>query len=401
MTDQIYSPDGEAASWVLDLAQIRMAGQGTIPGRGNLAAAEERMSAYGVEVADHVRNMTPTGHRVLRAAAVRFAMEGGSPERVAQRLTEFRRQYGIEHRDASTGAMSLGTFTPTQFWLDRFALFRSNAAPIIADTTKLPLPPTGMTVDVPTVQTGLGATVQSSENSSAGGTTSPSVTYAAAAVQTATSQQYVSQQVLDRTGPGISYDEWHARQAAREIATAEELKLAASIVTGAQVVTDNTASAAYSAASFWQDVANAAQLVIKAPPPALRPTRAYAGASYMYAVMAQFGTDGRPVFLPMGGTRGGDNTGSDANWTGYQVMGSDVYLDDNLSGPSAGYGYVLVGDPEGSIIFMEADPIVDVYPETAAATLTASVNARQYFAYSILYPTGWAAIKGSAYPATF
>ena len=399
MADQpsIYSPEGDAASWVLDLASLRMAEHNCVPGRGDLAAAQRRMGAYGEEIRNHVLAGDRFGRRVLRAFRQREAMTGATSEQVVRRAHEWVQ--GMERRDASTALASLGTFTPPEYWLEKFAEYRSNAAPILAAATKAPLPATGMTVDVPAVQTGLGAALQPAENTSASYTT-PSVTYATAAVGTYTSQQFVSQQVLDRVGPGIAYDEWHARQAAREIASAFETVVVASIVAGAQAVTDN-ASANFSCISLWADVAYASQLVIKAPPPALRPTHLFGGAGTLYGFMAQVDNDGRPIWAPQGNTQGGANNDDDEGWTGLQIMGSDVYLDDNLSGPSSGYAYLILGAPKAALLVLEADPVVDVFPETQAATLTASVNARQYAACSILYPTGFAAISGAFYPTAF
>src|ERR1700677_898338 len=297
----IYSPEGDAASWVLDLAAIRTAGLNKLPGRGNLAQAEERMAAYGEEIRRHVLEGDKFGRRVLRAFRQREAMTGATPERVEQRAREWVQ--GMERRDASTGLTSLGTFTPPEFWLEKFAIYRSQAAPILAYATKAPLPASGMTVDVPNVQTGVGAIEQAGENTSASGGYSPSVTYASAAVGTYTSGQQVSQQVIDRMGPGVAYDEWHARQAARQIATQFETVLCASIVAGAQAVSRNS-SATFNVANLFNDVANASQLVLNAEPPALRPTHIFGNAGTMYGFMAQVTTTGQPIWQVQGNTQG-------------------------------------------------------------------------------------------------
>lgn len=400
MADQpsIYSPEGDAASWVLDLTSLRMAEHNLVPGRGNLAEAQERMAAYGEEIRAHVLAGDRFGRRVLRAFRQREAMTGATSEQVVRRAHEWVQ--GMERRDASTALASLGTFTPPEYWLEKFAEYRSNAAPILAAATKAPLPPTGMTIDVPTVSLGVGAQKQNGENTSASGGYSPSVTYASAAVGTYTSGQQVSQQVLDRMGPGIAYDHWHAMQAARQIATAFEAVLCASIVSGAQLVTRN-ASATFNVASLFSDIANASQLVLNAYPPALRATHIFGNAGTTYGFMAQTSTTGQPLWQVQGNTQGGANNEDNEGFTGYQIMGSDVYFDDNTGGPSASYSYFLVGAPKASLLVLESDPIVDVYPEYNPAALQAWVNARQYAAYSILYPTGWAAVGGTFYPTAY
>jgi hypothetical protein len=94
------------------------------------------------------------------------------------------------------------------------------------------------------------------------------------------------------------------------------------------------------------------------------------------------------------------NDGPLEAYSGYQVMGSNVWFDDNLGGPSSGYGYALLGDPD-TLFALESDPVVDVYPEYNPAALEAWVNCRLYAAFSVLYPTGWCAIGGTFYPSSF
>jgi hypothetical protein len=398
---EIYSPDGEGvgSSWVIDLAVIRTSAHNTVPNRqGGLSEANYRMQRHGEQLRDRVK---AGDMRVLRNYRQKLSVSGYMPYEADRLVADFRDQLvNQEYRDSSTSSISLGTFTPPQYWLDQFALYRSNAAPCLAAATHAPLPATGMTVDVPANLQPIGAKKQSAENASATGTGTPSAVYQSAAVETYTSQQFVSQQTIDRIGPGIAYDQWHARQAAREIGAAFEADLLTAVVATSQKIT-NTASASFSNGTFWGDVANASQLILKAPPPAIRATHVFAPAGTLYGFMGQIDSESRPVWIPQGQTAGGPNVGELEGWTGYQMMGSNVYFDDNLPLPSAAYATVLVGAPHDSLLVMEADPIVDVYPETLALTLTASVNVRQYAAYSILFPTGFASITGPFYPLAF
>jgi hypothetical protein len=257
-----------------------------------------------------------------------------------------------------------------------------------------------MTVDVPAITQGVGAVQQQGENTSASAGVSSSATYATAPVLTFTTGQWVSQQVLDRTGPGIAYDAWHAAQAARELTSAFDGAVAKAIIVGAQLVADN-ASSTFNVGTLYGDVANASQLVLNSPPPAIRPTHIFIPGGTGYGFMSQVNSTGQPIWSPLGNVRGGTQVGPTEGWSGYQIMGSDVYFDDNMGSPSAGYANIIVGAPADALLVMEADPIVDVYPEAGAISLTAWIDVREYAAFAILYPTGFAVVNGGFYKSAF
>lgn len=284
LKDNPYSPDRDAASWVLDLAAIRMAdpiwsgGLNWSPPNGvDVAAAQRRMARYGQHLRAHLQNGPgdPVGDRVLRARQTQLTGQGYLKHDVERLMHDFRRQaLGMsETRDSSTSAASLGALTPTVYYLEQYALYRTNAAPVLAAAKKAPLPPTGMEVDIPLISAPLGAKDQGSDNTNATGS-DPSATFSKAPVKTFVSGSLVSQQVIDRTGPGVSYDQVHAAQAAREIGTQFETEVLAAVVAAAQTVTDS-ASAGYQISKLWDDVAEAASLTLGTAGTALQSTHIY------------------------------------------------------------------------------------------------------------------------------
>jgi HK97 family phage major capsid protein len=306
---------------------------------------------------------------------------------------------GMEQRDSSTGSGSLGTLVPPVFILERFQLFRTAASPVASQAGQAELPRTGMTAQVPTFASGVSMAVQSGENTSIG-TSSPTAAYATANVETIAGAVEVSQQYLDRVGPGVTGDEIIAAQAAREAATQLDALAITAVLANATTITN---SGSPSVAALFADVGKASAAIATTEGTRLHPSHVMLPSANAEWFMAQTDTDGRPVWMPSAAAtlaRVGQVNTRDEGYSGYDISGKMVFADDNLpAGPSPTYSTVLVGDLPNGLLVMTGTPIVDVMPEFDPATLTAIITIRMYAALSVLYPSAFQQITGPAYLA--
>lgn len=105
----------------------------------------------------------------------------------------------LETRDVGTGAF--GALVPPQYLVDMYAPLARAGRPVANSVRNLPLPSSGMTLNVPRITTGSSVAAQSPENSAVSETDMDETTLAVS-VQTLAGQQDVSRQALER-GAGI------------------------------------------------------------------------------------------------------------------------------------------------------------------------------------------------------
>jgi hypothetical protein len=192
-----------------------------------------------------------------------FRNEGGEQGGVNEAR---RRLATVEFRDVSTADPGAGAFTPASGSMPtylgaEFAAAARAQATLSALLPNLPLPPTGLDVTVPRLDTGVAVATQSSEGSAPteanvdGGSQASKVAYIPGLVE-------VSQQVADRAFPG--FDTVVARDAGRALGAAVDAQLITGTnsngqtlglvnVTGIKTVTATDASptAQEVIAKFW------------------------------------------------------------------------------------------------------------------------------------------------------
>ena len=122
--------------------------------------------------------------------------------------TRRRQSSRSEKRDVSTGVSSLGDFAPPLYFLTKYAPFRTYGRTLISILKSAPMPETGMVFNLPKITTATEAVNQTTNTQGAGENTTVSTrdmtsTYETGAVQTVIDNLLVSQQYLDRVGPGI------------------------------------------------------------------------------------------------------------------------------------------------------------------------------------------------------
>lgn len=157
-----------------------------------------------VTVSNEPRTYTADAERrgvsFLRDLAYRQA-DPSAQERLARHMGEVRAALaGAEYRDLTTGGFSAGLVVP-QYLTDMVAPLRRAGRPTADICNQHPLPPTGMTLNIPRITTGTDTAIQATE-----GATAQEVdiddTLLTVNVRTIAGQQDLSRQVLER-GEGI------------------------------------------------------------------------------------------------------------------------------------------------------------------------------------------------------
>ena len=396
---KVYGAANPSASWVQDVATLRTAGMSSaIPSR-EASGAFERMLTYERELKAEIIAHTPTGIRARQSIVEHYRGLGYQPHEVRALVAkEMQAILAVETRDSDTTEYSLGSFCPPAYLLEHFQLYRTAAAPLVSQAGSGPLPGFGMKVEIPLLTAGTNpqAITASNQENRSPAQGSPTASFVEAEVGTYTSIMPVSQQVLDRTGPGVTFDQVIAEQAGREIGTLLDMEVVAAVLAGAQSLTD---SGSLSIGALFADAAQAANKTQTLAGTRLVATTLLAPSPLMLYYMSLISSDnGVPIWLPRSGDAAVGN-GPREGYSGYDVLGMDVFFENNglVSGSNS---TVLVGAPGTALLVLEAPIVVDVYPQWSAEQLTSLVRVRQYAAFHVLYRDGFCKITGdTAYPA--
>jgi hypothetical protein len=402
----VYGPGGSGASWVQDVAHLRTMDYGVIPtfNRSEARGYSERLAEYALEVRANYMQRTPFGQQVRRVLAEAYRAQGYNAREIRNHVQDdITFLMAPELRAGSTGLASLGALVPPSFMLAEYSLYRTAAAPLVSAARNLPLPASGMKVDIPALTGSAGVVVQASaadENTSVLSASDTTATYREAPVDTFVSTHEVSQQALDRFGPGVTLDQVLARQAAREIGTKLDAQVAAAVIAAAQTITD---AGTPSVGALFSDVAQAAVKTVTLEGTRLAATHVFMPSTNLLWFQSRQDDTHRPIWLPSGPVPQGGNSGPREGASGYSVMGAEVFGDDNLGATPL----VLVGAPGDALLLLDAPPVINVWPSwdvgdgtQGAEALKALVTVRQYLAWDLVFPSGFVAVSGAAYPAS-
>lgn len=220
-------------------------------------------------------------------------------------------------------------------------------------------------------------------------------------VATYVGQATVAQQALDRLGPDVSFDEIFMAQLGRELGTQLDNDIIGAVLgmTGLQSVA--SAGASVSNAQLFDDFAHAASLLSDAQGTRLEATHLFAKSDIVRKHQSLVDSTGRPIWLPSGSTFV-SNAGIAEGFSGYDILGAGVWFNNQLANfESGGSATLLVGAPKEALVVYDSAPVLNIYPEWGAASLTAGVRVVQYAAFSVQYPSAFAKITGSsAYPSS-
>ena len=109
--------------------------------------------------------------------------------------------FNIEKRDVTTSDPGAAGFLPPIYMAEAWAELPRGGRPFADKVRKMPLPPTGMTVSIPKVQSGVSVASQNGENTAISETDADSQTVTAS-VRTIAGLNDMSLQAFERTAPG-------------------------------------------------------------------------------------------------------------------------------------------------------------------------------------------------------
>ena len=336
-----------------------------------------------------------------------LAQRDGDPA-AAARLQRNAREVvdglGAEYRDVGTGAF--GALVVPQYLTDLVAPYLRGGRPFLDSINRLPLPPDGMTLNIPRITTATAVAAQAAENDAFQETNIDETTLAVS-VRTYAGQQDVSIQALERgtMTEEIVFQDLASDYAAKTDAAAigadgtSGTHLGVLSTSGINAITYTDASP--TAAELWPKVHDAIQQVSnvqgkRANLIVMHPRR--------WAWLAsQSDSQGRPLVLPVGDPRfnaqGAFEAGSYGELVG-TLAGIPVVTDANIPtnlGAGTNEDRIIVCDRNLVHVFEEGDgtPLL-VRLEQTVGPATVRLAVRGYQAFTAgRFPTAVSVISGT------
>lgn len=195
-----YQADAERQAETLERLVAIQQARSIVPADPEVKqAAEEQRVSIVSEPDVYSEHTSREGRSFFRDVV--YATTRGDAE-AQERLQRHARQ-AQEKRDISTTATAGGNFVPPQYLGDFYAEFARESRPFADAVPKQPLMTTGMSITIPRITTGTTVIVSQTENSTAPAETNIVEALLTVPVRTVAGMQDVSQQLLDRSDPGI------------------------------------------------------------------------------------------------------------------------------------------------------------------------------------------------------
>lgn len=319
-----------------------------------------------------------------------------------------------EARAVSTTTSSMGDFAPPLYFLPTYAPFRTYGRTLIDTLKSRPLPETGMTFNIPAITTPTEALAQTTQNTSVS-TRTMVATYRSGTVQTLIDNLKVSQQYLDRVGPGIGGDQIVRDDQMRQLNRTLNIKGWVKLLKATTVGTVSVATtSAFTAKKFNQDVHKAKANIRKTDGTVAYPTHSLYTVTVWTTIEGAYDTNGRPYVVPSGVAFNplavGDGTNVPEGYTGFKFAGLPALSDPALQvawkttgGCPSGAGTkqpTVVGAFDIACEWMEGTPVIRVLPQPYAATLTVLIQVYCYWAFVPVYPKGLQIVYGTGTKTT-
>jgi hypothetical protein len=366
----------------------------------DIAAALKRDNRYGREARamlnESVRCEDAHDHEKRSKAAVESAREFQPPRREA-------RSFGTSGGITAAAVSEASVFVPPAFLLKSWATYRTAYASFANQCKAEPMPDYGLNLYVPHVTGSMEVTSQS-ENASVA-EKAPTTGLIKGAVVNKAGQLEVSQQYLDRAGPGISGDRFLFEQLNVQVQTAIDEYAISQSLTAAQEILDATATFTFSekegVGGFLGELRKAKNAIATTAGTRLVPTHLFAPSKFVHYIEAFATSTGGPVWTPelddnrLAIRSEGDPYGE--GYTGYILSQLAVFADDNLPHQGTTTNYeLLVARPDTVLVFRSA-PVFYCWEATFAGTLDAALGARVYTATIPRWPESIAVLTGAFY----
>jgi hypothetical protein len=301
----------------------------------------------------------------------------------------------------------MAAFVTPAILVERWAAYRSPYR-AFADqlNTSVSLPEFGMEIYIPVVTTGSTVNTQTEGSELAEG--DPVANFASSEVVTKDGKITLSQQFLDRAGPGIAGDAVLFAQLKNQLDAQVDTFSLERALSGAQAVTNNGSfgvTTASGVGGFVGDLKKAKRLIGNLAGVKLRATHAFGTGNLVDYVSAYADAQGRPVFTPsfdddrLPIRSVGDQTPQ--GYTGYVLTGLALFEDSNIPNVGTTSTTQVVVCRADTIALLEGAPVPFVYAPTVAGSLEPVLGMTEYVAMVVRYRgESVATITGTAYSAS-
>lgn len=369
-----------------------------IPGDSHFRDAQDRLDKYGREVVRDTVNDSALRARVVKLTKERYRVDGESRSRELVNSLEARAM------DTATG--SGGSFVTPQYLVSDYAAYRQFGRVFINDTNMQSLPEYGMTVYLPAVQGPAGVGTQNQNSGVTEG--DPTAGYLSSNLTTEAGQVTISQQLLDRAGPGVEFDKIVFDQLQRAYNFAINAAVITAALANAGTVSD-THTAATGAAimqDVYSDVAVASLQMETAAGVVMSPTNLYMNSTQWAWLQSQLDANGRPLIVPsyagpfnaVAAALAGKDVPTPEGQTGYELQSLPVTKDNGIPASSANAQLIVAHMPE--VWVWEGDLIPRTIPQTYAQNLSILLQVYAYWTCIVRYPKAVQSISGARYPST-
>ena len=349
-------------------------------------AARERLNSYAGELDRIMRDDNPSDrNEAQRARQIAYVVRNQSGD--------------VETRAGATSSTIAG-FTTPEYLIEDYAIYRTPSMSFTDQTTKLPLTPYGLQINVPSFTSPSTNGQQTAENQGVV-VTSPAGLNIPVNLVTVAAQVPISQQLFDRGGlSGLAFD---------KIILAQILQNQDAAV-DAYVINQATANAYTTTWSSSATIANFLGDLGLARAGLADTAGTRMVATHLFTTTDQFSywssqtdsTSGVPFIQPDSSAIVlAEQTGDPKwhSWTGVHIAGSLLWhTDDNI--PASGANTQLLVCRPKEIYTFDGQNLAFAYEETAAQNLTVQVGMRTYVGAVARFPKAVASITGTAYPTS-
>ena len=361
--------------------------------------AVERQQKHAVEVTRDAINDPKMRERVILSG--REAMRA-DPTAASRFVNEVRAR-AMEVRAMTTGSGSGGSFVTPQYMVDEWAAFRQFGREFADITHKNDLPDYGMTIYLPHVTAAAGVATQATQNTGIT-ETDPTAGYLSSGLNTTAGQVTVSQQLLDRAGPGIQFDRIVFTQLNRAYALKYDTVVLTAALANAGTVTNSATgtTGVDVVTSLYSDVAHAIANMADTAGTVLSPSHIVMTALLWHWLQSQVDTKGHTLLTPeyagafqaIAATIGKENVVPEGD-TGFMVQSLPVVKDSNVPVASSHSKIVVVDSSE---VWTWEGPLVPrTIPQTYAQNLSVLLQVYSYNATIVRYQKAVQSISGARY----
>jgi HK97 family phage major capsid protein len=305
-----------------------------------------------------------------------------------------------------TTAGSGGSFVTPQYFVSDYAPYRQYERVFADLTNKQDLPDYGMTIFLPHVTGPAAVATQATQNQGVS-ETDPTAGYLSASLVTEAGQVTISQQLLDRAGPGIQFDKIVFDQLQRNYAQQiDAAVLVAALASAGAVTNSNTgASGTNVVQSLMSDVGKAIQAIETTQGTVLAPTHVFTTPTEWAFLETQLDSTGRPIvaagyqglYNAAAAASGKENVATSGD-TNFQLLSLPVFKDANI--PVSGANTQVIVADMAEVWFWEGPLVPRTIPQTFAQNLSVLLQLYSYNAVIVRYPSAVQAVTGARYPAT-